>query len=113
MDEEKYPYQKEWASLRLRNRLFWSFAFCLIPLYFLLDFSVKKLSENLQNIIGFFVFIDWGLIIFTLISFYVWKCPRCKNNYFRFLESINFLFDFECKNCSLKKYEGSDFESVG
>lgn len=76
-----------------------------------LEFSVKRLSENTQNFIGFFIFIDWGFIIITLISFYVWKCPRCKNRYFRILERINFWYDFECKNCSLRKYEGSRLEA--
>lgn len=85
MEDEKYPYQKEWESLRARNKLFWCFALSLVPLYFLLEFTIKKYSENIQNTMVYIILVDWAIILITAISFYVWKCPRCKKHYFSLL----------------------------
>jgi DNA-directed RNA polymerase subunit RPC12/RpoP len=52
-------------------------------------------------------------IVFIIINFSMifWRCPRCRRSYFRWWSKINFLSDYQCRHCGLKKYEGSSIKS--
>jgi len=110
---EEYPYQKQWEEYRrLRNRQYIVFAIGGV-LINIVDWILNAVSKN-NKIIGFIlpiaIFIWFFGLIFSVVKFHRWKCPRCDERFFqisfwiRMPELLN-----NCKNCELPKYKGSTF----
>lgn len=119
MENEKYPYQKEWEeflkldSTSKKIRL-------LAPLPFLVfAFLAWTLEEWVFDtylpiiLVGIFL-----VILFFSIYYYSkamdWKCPRCSknksNNHFSFLTAME---KGKCESCGLEKWEGSNIKDDG
>ncbi len=107
-DDEQF--QNEWSRIRFRCRVcFWS-GLTLIPVHLLLfPIGDTWLRGYLAALILFF----WGVFIVANFMVISVKCPRCKENYFRWYLRNNVLFMPDCKNCGLRFYEGSSFKSFG
>lgn len=120
MENEKYPYQKEWQKYLELDRVYKKI-FISAPLPFLLFFLTLKINSyyTLPELIVFLPIAAFFLIIFfgkyKLANLIGWKCPRClsdKGN----TESFWFLtinVKGDCKNCGLKKWEGSNIQDKG
>lgn len=113
MENEKFPYQKQWEEYRkLRNI---SFGVFFIPylLIFLLGvlFQFLKFSINVNVLVQLVIFFIWVFCyLLTSKNFYNWKCPRCGHRYFTWSTGkTNPIFLDQCQRCNLWKYEGSNF----
>lgn len=105
MENEKYPYHKAWENYRFTVKLWLIAQFSLLPTLVLAAPIIKFTSER------FFKYFFISHFIFSLICMAritLWRCPRCKKRFNTFLEKISLGFDYQCKNCGLGKYEGSN-----
>lgn len=108
MENEKYPYQKEWEDYKRRERIYWSMFFFLFPLHFLYVQIAKVIQVEAYS---YFLLIFWVLLIVSLIRLETWKCPRCKETFHFFIRG--FYNREQCKNCGLNKFEGSNLKRAG
>ena len=65
-------------------------------------------SEFVENVLAFIGLLFFLVFIMINVKLALWKCPRCCGFYFRWWQRTQMIFAKECKNCGLKKYEGSD-----
>jgi TRAP-type uncharacterized transport system fused permease subunit len=109
MESQKYPYQKEWKTHRLKTVT----AMILIVIsvagfYFFLKFhKIFTQYATLEILLGFFIAVFLSLLVFALHTHF-WRCPRC------FYKPIIIPFfgkyhERHCKKCGLNKYEGSTY----
>jgi hypothetical protein len=105
MENEEYPYQKAWRQYRLLNRLL----LVMVPLMFL-PFVLLALtnSEIIENVLAFVGVLSFLIFVVINLKIVFWNCPRCHSFYFRWWQRMQMVFAKECKNCGLKKYEGSN-----
>jgi DNA-directed RNA polymerase subunit RPC12/RpoP len=107
MEDEKYPYQKQWKSYRFTIRLGLIIISVGLLLHFLLVIKPAFIPEN---VLVSLVVMFWMVFIGINFRMIFWSCPRCRRFYFQWWRKINLLKDYECRHCGLKKYEGADFK---
>jgi hypothetical protein len=114
MENEKYPYQKEWEEYKKRQKVFWLVFLCFIP-FILLFRLIGNLFQSLTSSgdIGSLGFIVFG-IVWTIcgIRLQYWKCPQC-GKAFHTKWYWNNILSSKCLHCKLPKYEGSTFYNDG
>ncbi len=111
MENEKYPYQKDWEEYKKRQKTYWLVFLAFLPFTFLIQLISVNLPEiNLPDVnIGFLCFIVFG-ICWTIcgVRLLYWRCPRCGNSFHAKWLFSN-IFSGKCLHCKLAKYEGSSF----
>lgn len=110
MENEKYPYQKQWEDYRRKARKSWTAWFICIPIALLAILSLKNLPDNfalLPVLVFLFVFMFLGWFSYKVTE---WDCPRC-NDSSRNKMTFAQMVATDCRNCGLTKYEGSTFKT--
>jgi|SRR5215213_175889 len=105
---EEYQYQKQWERYRLFIKLWVIMLPLLFAPYCLLANDVSFIP---RKAVVYSIVLSWIIFIIINLSIMFWKCPCCQRFYFQWWKKINILSDFECKNCDLEKYKGSDIKS--
>lgn len=114
MQNNKYPYQKEWKEYRKRRNVSFLTLFSAIAIFVLTGLFCSFVGINIKEnfALQFVIFSVWAIIYwYNLSKFYNWKCPRCDERFFvRSFWITNPIFSSECRNCGLPKYDGSTFQ---
>ncbi|HEX8734809.1 MAG TPA: hypothetical protein VF721_05755 [Pyrinomonadaceae bacterium] len=106
---EEYPYQKKWE----RYRLYVTLWVIMLPLLFAPHLLLANdVSFFPRKALIYSIILFWIVFIVLIFIIMFWKCPRCRQFYFRWWVKISILSEFECKNCGLEKYKGSDIKSL-
>lgn len=113
MENEKYPYQKQWEEYKFRLVSFWVIFVSYIPFMLLFGFIANRilpsgLSKN--GLVYFIAFVGFTIIwSISVVRLNYWKCPRCGKSFHQTFWQHN-IFSKSCLHCKLKKYDGSNFE---
>lgn len=111
MENEQYPYQKQWEEYqRRRNTIFYIFISPILAalLIALLNSVGIKFDKNAG--VEFFLAVVWGIAyLISVMSLYRFRCPKCGQGFFALFRLESPLLRDKCDNCKLSKYFGSTF----
>ena len=115
---EDYPYQIVWEKYRFWWKLYWLSTIPLLGFMISVALSDGKSFDAVMAPRGWVqvaltILGSTFVLLFTFISLKVqfWTCPRCGGWFNGNLFWIN-VFARKCRQCGLRKYEGSTFGGI-
>jgi hypothetical protein len=109
MEDEQYPYQKEWEDYYKRENSFHRVFILFFPFLILLWLVTLVFFRNFEWVfsIGFIAALLYVFILrHRLVS---WCCPRCGTRFWN-KNWFSYSVSDKCRNCELLKDEGSFFK---
>jgi TRAP-type uncharacterized transport system fused permease subunit len=109
MNSEKYPYQKQWKTHRLKTASSLIFIIISATAFYIFLKYHKILTRYIavEIILGFFIALFLFLLVFALHTHF-WRCPRCLYQPV-IIPFFGKYYERYCVKCGLNKYEGSTY----
>jgi hypothetical protein len=115
MQNDSFPYQKEWQAYRKLRNKFYLISFLGVLIIFLIGFIFSRVvSFSDSQFIGLaaVLFMLWGYITtYWHHKVSSLKCPKCHEKFFLLIlrGTEPLMMQHYCNNCGLPKYSGSTF----